>query len=184
MARPQRDAMFQGKQDGLIKPQRLQHHATAAFHTAYSHAAAPGPGRIEQQIMQSHSSPYKGLLQAIYVCLGTDVRFHAQGEGKGKGKSKVAEKSMFHGKEEHDKLGRSWMDPPREQRQEVEQAYLPKRWIHTWSGHTKGVNAIRYPPPFPPFLPSSAYTVVPPECLVMHTKRVNTSGYPNSSRLP
>lgn len=51
---------------------------------------------------------------------------------------------MFHGKEERDNLGRSWMEPPKEQRPEVEQAYLPKRWIHTWSGHTKGVNAIRY----------------------------------------
>ncbi len=37
--------------------------------------------------------------------------------GKGKGKSKIAEKSMFHGKELHDKMGRSWMEPPREQRQ-------------------------------------------------------------------
>ena len=63
--------------------------------------------------------------------------------GKGE-KIKTQEKSMFHGKEERDKLGRSWMDPPKEQKPEVEQAFLPKRWIHTWSGHTKGVNAIRY----------------------------------------
>ena len=51
---------------------------------------------------------------------------------------------MFHGKEETDKLGRSWMAAPKEQKPEVEQAFLPKRWIHTWSGHTKGVNAIRH----------------------------------------
>lgn len=65
-----------------------------------------------------------------------------QGEGKGKG-AKIQEKSLFHGKEEKDTLGRSWMEPPKEQKPPVEQAYLPKRWIHTWSGHTKGVNAIR-----------------------------------------
>ena len=69
-----------------------------------------------------------------------------QEDGGKKGKAKIPEKSMFHGKEERDNLGRSWMDPPREQRSEVEQAFLPKRWIHTWSGHTKGVNAIRYFP--------------------------------------
>ena len=67
-----------------------------------------------------------------------------QGEGgKGKAKDKIAEKTMFHGKEERDNLGRSWIEAPKEQRPAVEQAYLPKRWIHTWSGHTKGVNAIR-----------------------------------------
>ena len=56
---------------------------------------------------------------------------------------------MFHGKEERDNLGRSWMEAPKEQRPAVEQAYLPKRWIHTWSGHTKGVNAIRSVLPSP-----------------------------------
>lgn len=71
-------------------------------------------------------------------------RITLQEEGGKKGKVKIPEKSMFHGKEERDNLGRSWMDPPKEQRSEVEQAYLPKRWIHTWSGHTKGVNAIRW----------------------------------------
>ena len=48
---------------------------------------------------------------------------------------------MFHGKVEPG--GRSWMEPPKERRPEVDFAFLPKRWIHTWSGHTKGVNAIR-----------------------------------------
>ena len=42
--------------------------------------------------------------------------------------------------------GRSWLEPPRDKRAENDTCFLPKRWIHTWSGHTKGVNAIRFFP--------------------------------------
>ncbi len=42
--------------------------------------------------------------------------------------------------------GRSWTAPPRDKRNEAENCYLPKRWIHTWQGHNKGVNAIRFFP--------------------------------------
>ncbi|KAF5834400.1 WD40-repeat-containing domain protein [Dunaliella salina] len=54
--------------------------------------------------------------------------------------------SFFHGKEEKDYQGRSWLAAPKEQRRESDVCYMPKRWIHTWSGHTKGVNAIRFFP--------------------------------------
>jgi len=56
------------------------------------------------------------------------------------------EKSTFHGKEETDYQGRSWLAPPKDARAENEHCYIPKRWIHTWSGHTKGVAAIRFFP--------------------------------------
>lgn len=39
--------------------------------------------------------------------------------------------------------GRSWLEPPRDLRDESEQSFLPKKHLHTWAGHTKGVNAIR-----------------------------------------
>lgn len=42
--------------------------------------------------------------------------------------------------------GRSWIAPPRDKRNEADSTYLPKRWIHTWQGHNKGVNAIRFFP--------------------------------------
>lgn len=57
-------------------------------------------------------------------------------EGKG-------ETSIFHGKEEKDYQGRSWVDVPADKHKEGDTCFLPKRHIHTWSGHTKGVNAIR-----------------------------------------
>ena len=53
------------------------------------------------------------------------------------------DKSMFHGKHLKDYAGRSWLEAPKELKSENEHCFLPKRWIHTWSGHTKGVNAIR-----------------------------------------
>lgn len=42
--------------------------------------------------------------------------------------------------------GRSWIAPPRDKRNEADNTFLPKRWIHTWQGHNKGVNAIRFFP--------------------------------------
>ncbi len=44
---------------------------------------------------------------------------------------------MFHGKKEKDYAGKSWLEPPKGLKAENEYCYLPKRWIHTWSGHTK-----------------------------------------------
>lgn len=42
--------------------------------------------------------------------------------------------------------GRTWLDAPRDKKKENDYCYLPKKWVHTWSGHTKGVNAIRFFP--------------------------------------
>jgi pre-mRNA-processing factor 17 len=54
--------------------------------------------------------------------------------------------SFFHGKENEDYQGRSWIAPPRDKRNEADNTFLPKRWVHTWQGHNKGVNAIRFFP--------------------------------------
>ncbi|KAI8473364.1 MAG: WD40-repeat-containing domain protein [Monoraphidium minutum] len=61
------------------------------------------------------------------------------GEGEGKGAT-----SFFHGKEAKDYQGRSWLAVPKDRKKDAPDAFfLPKKWLHTWSGHTKGVNAIR-----------------------------------------
>ena len=59
------------------------------------------------------------------------------------------EKSIFHGKSMHDYQGRTYMHVPKDVDVNLsgdsgsQDCYIPKTCIHTWSGHTKGVNAIR-----------------------------------------
>jgi len=52
----------------------------------------------------------------------------------------------------YDYQGRSWLHPPQDVGVSLkadsipEKCFIPKRLIHTWSGHTKAVNAIRWFP--------------------------------------
>merc|ERR1719502_37526 len=56
--------------------------------------------------------------------------------------------SVFHGQRETDFQGRSWLETKTQLPKDVDerQCFLPKKWIHTWSGHTMGVQAIRWFP--------------------------------------
>jgi len=56
--------------------------------------------------------------------------------------------SVFHGSKETDYAGRSWMENRAQAPKDVDerQCYLPKKWIHTWTGHTMGVQQIRWFP--------------------------------------
>lgn len=58
------------------------------------------------------------------------------------------ESSVFHGKEELDYLGRSYLYPGVDFKgdEQVQESFIPKTLVHTWTGHTKGVNVIRYFP--------------------------------------
>ena len=57
-------------------------------------------------------------------------------------------KSIFHGKEEYDYQGRSWIEPPKGIRPDngEHNCYIPKKCIHKFTGHTKGVQSIQFFP--------------------------------------
>ena len=56
-------------------------------------------------------------------------------------------KTIFHGTELFDYQGRSFVDAPNElSTVPPDKSYLPKKCVHTWSGHTKGVTAIQFFP--------------------------------------
>ena len=59
-------------------------------------------------------------------------------------------RSTFHGKAQSDYQGRSWMAPPAGARVEEEgeehKCFTPKKCIHRYTGHTKGVQAIAFFP--------------------------------------
>jgi len=61
-----------------------------------------------------------------------------------------AETSTFHGKELRDYLGRSYLHVPTDvdvnlspSEPGLQETYVPKKCIHTWSGHTQGVSRIK-----------------------------------------
>ncbi|GAM22022.1 hypothetical protein SAMD00019534_051970, partial [Acytostelium subglobosum LB1] len=56
--------------------------------------------------------------------------------------------ATMHRKQTRDYMGRSWLEPSPELHPGVNDAYLPKKLIHTWTGHTKGVSAIRLMPKY------------------------------------
>ncbi|GAA6022086.1 hypothetical protein JCM11491_004747 [Sporobolomyces phaffii] len=60
------------------------------------------------------------------------------------------EKSVFHGKETHDYLGRTYLHVPLDVEgvnlrgtSGEQECFVPKKCVHTWSGHTKGVSRIQ-----------------------------------------
>ncbi|CCI44955.1 unnamed protein product [Albugo candida] len=65
------------------------------------------------------------------------------------GQEAMEGKSTFLDAHEYDYLGRSWTEPPRTLRPQAEgEVFLPKRCIHKWLGHTKGVQAIEFFPKY------------------------------------
>jgi pre-mRNA-processing factor 17 len=57
--------------------------------------------------------------------------------------------SVLHLEQERDYLGRTFIHPPSHLKPKSYRdlrAFLPKKWIHTWSGHTKAVTAIKFFP--------------------------------------
>jgi pre-mRNA-processing factor 17 len=73
--------------------------------------------------------------------------------------SATSESTEFHGTSEHDYQGRTYIHIPQDLdvdlRKELgsEKNFVPKKLIHTWSGHTKAVTALR-------FFPSSGHVLL------------------------
>ena len=93
------------------------------------------------QILDAHMVYILDVQQETVVQVAKDKADAAEVAGE-----TPTDKSMFHGKSLKDYAGRSWLEAPKDLKAENEHCFLPKRWVHTWSGHTKGVNAIRSGP--------------------------------------
>nr|GMD18168.1 pre-mRNA-processing factor 17 isoform X2 [Ipomoea batatas] len=108
----------------------------------------------EAWLRKNRKSPWAGKKEGLQTELTEEQKKYAEEYAKKKGEEKgerekgeaLVEKSTFHGKEERDYQGRSWIAPPKDAKPQNDHCYIPKRLVHTWSGHTKGVSAIRFFP--------------------------------------
>ncbi|XP_019166321.1 PREDICTED: pre-mRNA-processing factor 17-like isoform X1 [Ipomoea nil] len=108
----------------------------------------------EVWLRKNRKSPWSGKKEGLQTDLTEEQKKYAEEYAKKKGEEKgerekgesLVEKSTFHGKEERDYQGRSWIAPPKDAKPQNDHCYIPKRLVHTWSGHTKGVSAIRFFP--------------------------------------
>lgn len=109
----------------------------------------------EAWLKKNRKSPWSGKKEGVDEELTEDQKKYAEeyaqkkaaerSGGSDKGEA-VSDKTTFHGKEERDYQGRSWISPPKDAKAANDHCYIPKRLVHTWSGHTKGVSAIRFFP--------------------------------------
>eukprot|EP01130_Rhizamoeba_saxonica_P013283 TRINITY_DN565_c0_g1_i1.p1 TRINITY_DN565_c0_g1~~TRINITY_DN565_c0_g1_i1.p1 ORF type:complete len:525 (-),score=133.04 TRINITY_DN565_c0_g1_i1:33-1607(-) len=65
--------------------------------------------------------------------------------------------SVFHGERGYDYMGRTWVDPSSHLKAgRPHENFKPKKRVHTWAGHSKGISAIRFFPDYGHLLLSSS----------------------------
>uniref|UniRef100_A0A8C2ZKS2 Pre-mRNA-processing factor 17 n=1 Tax=Cyclopterus lumpus TaxID=8103 RepID=A0A8C2ZKS2_CYCLU len=78
-----------------------------------------------------------------------EITAKRQKKGKNEEEAPAEEKTVLHVKDMYDYQGRSYLHVPQDvginlrSADAPDKCYLPKKQIHVWSGHTKGVSAIR-----------------------------------------
>lgn len=66
--------------------------------------------------------------------------------------------TIFHGNLHADvEEGKSYLTPPSYLQPGEHSCFIPKKWVHTWSGHSKGVQAIKFFPKYGHFLLSASH---------------------------
>lgn len=110
--------------------------------------------------IEGYLGPWGGFIDEEKVSRPTDEdaayleEYLAKKQKKGKHEEEVPieEKSQLHIKDEKDYQGRSFLHPPQDlginlkSTEPPPKCFIPKRQIHTWTGHSKGIAVIRWFP--------------------------------------
>uniref|UniRef100_A0A672KFC3 Pre-mRNA-processing factor 17 n=1 Tax=Sinocyclocheilus grahami TaxID=75366 RepID=A0A672KFC3_SINGR len=98
----------------------------------------------------AHLQPLKPALSSkMLLILVFCSLIDKQKRGKNEEEAPAEEKTVLHVKEAYDYQGRSYLHVPQDvginlrSADVPEKCYLPKKQLHVWTGHTKGVSAIR-----------------------------------------
>mmetsp|Transcript_42887 Transcript_42887/g.106414 ORF Transcript_42887/g.106414 Transcript_42887/m.106414 type:complete len:578 (-) Transcript_42887:127-1860(-) len=88
--------------------------------------------------------------EQVIVDARSKERAAAKARADGDESTPVEEKSIFHGESEKDYQGRTYMHPPASVKSAAgeHECFIPRQCVHTFSGHTKGVAAIRWLPKY------------------------------------
>eukprot|EP00058_Branchiostoma_floridae_P004314 XP_002589802.1 hypothetical protein BRAFLDRAFT_125902 [Branchiostoma floridae] len=131
---------WSGFQDdvNLVKPVDLGTTKEVAYNPTYDQLFAPQIGPVnpfKTQQDSAHKNTLSGFVEEAHV---NDFTFEVQ-------------RRTFHSyvKDMYDYQGRSYLHPPQDvevnlrSEEPPEKCFIPKKHIHSWSGHSKGISCIR-----------------------------------------